>query len=97
LDTPAEQRTAMWQGTRRLLLLTVPSPKPTVARLLGERSKLALAANPHGSVAALLDDCVSCAVDKLMADAGGPAWDAEGFRKLRDAVRADLVDVTLDV
>jgi ATP-dependent helicase HrpA len=36
-------------------------------------------------------------VDALMAEAGGPAWDADGFSRLRDAVRTDLVDVTLDV
>jgi ATP-dependent helicase HrpA len=32
-----------------------------------------------------------------MTDAGGPAWDEAGFVALRDKVRADLVDLTLDV
>jgi len=97
LGTEAEQRTAMWRGTRRLLQLTIPSPNAYVSGWLTNESKLALSQNPHGSVPALLADCVACAVDKLIADAGGPAWDAEGFARLRDAVRADLVDVTLDV
>ncbi|NYI08330.1 ATP-dependent helicase HrpA [Allostreptomyces psammosilenae] len=94
--TEAEQREAMWRGTRRLLLLNCASPLKYVQDRLSNRDKLALGRSPHGSVAALLDDCVSAAVDRLMADAGGPAWDAEGFRALYDRVRADLADVVLD-
>jgi ATP-dependent helicase HrpA len=97
LDTEAEQRRAMWWGTRRLLQLTIPSPNAFVSGWLTNESKLALSQNPHGSVSDLLADCVAGAVDALMAEAGGPAWDADGFSRLRDAVRTDLVDVTLDV
>jgi ATP-dependent helicase HrpA len=42
-------------------------------------------------------DCVSCAADYLMAEAGGPAWDREGFERLSAAVRSDLREVTADV
>ncbi|MEI4884236.1 DUF3418 domain-containing protein, partial [Klebsiella pneumoniae] len=52
---------------------------------------------PHGSVAAMFADCVSCAADYLMAQAGGPAWDREGFERLSAAVRSGLHDVTADV
>ncbi|HEX6232664.1 MAG TPA: ATP-dependent RNA helicase HrpA [Jiangellaceae bacterium] len=97
LDTEAEQRRAMWRGTRRLLQLTIPSPNAFVSGWLNNESKLALSQNPHGSVSDLLADCVAGAVDALMAEAGGPAWDTDGFSRLRDAVRTDLVDVTLDV
>jgi ATP-dependent helicase HrpA len=45
----------------------------------------------------LLDDCIACAVDDIVAGAGGPAWDEAGFAALREAVRSRLVDVTLDV
>jgi ATP-dependent helicase HrpA len=96
-DTEAEQRREMWRGTRRLLLLTIPSPNAYVSGWLTNESKLALSQNPHGSVPDLLADCVAAAIDKLVANAGGPAWEADGFAKLRDVVRADLVDVTLDV
>jgi ATP-dependent helicase HrpA len=95
--TEEEQGYAMWRGTRRLLLLTVPSPVPFLGKQLSAAVKLALMRNPHGGVPALLDDCVAAAVDKLMADAGGPAWDEAGFAALRDAVRSDLVDTTLGV
>jgi len=62
---------------------------------LANQDRLALASTPHGSVQALFDDCVSAAADRLIAAHGGPAWDEEGFGKLYDAVRADLVDATL--
>ncbi|WP_301328929.1 ATP-dependent RNA helicase HrpA [Goodfellowiella coeruleoviolacea] len=89
-ETEHEQRRAMWPGTRRLLLLTVPSPIKAVVRQLGNEAKLALSHNPHGSVPELLDDCVAAAVDKLIADAGGPAWDEAGFTALQQRVRAGL-------
>jgi ATP-dependent helicase HrpA len=90
-ETPAEQEAAMVAGTRRLLLLSLPSPAGYLQGRLTNQQKLALSRNPHRSVVDLLDDCAGAAVDKLVADAGGPAWDAEAFAALRDAVRADLV------
>ncbi|MBO8190605.1 ATP-dependent RNA helicase HrpA [Streptomyces oryzae] len=95
-DTEAEQRTAMWRGTRRLILLNVPSdPAKFAQSKLNNQQKLALSRSPHGSVQALFEDCVAATVDQLVAARGGPAWDEESFRKLFDAVRADLVDATL--
>ncbi|MFI7101947.1 ATP-dependent RNA helicase HrpA [Streptomyces sp. NPDC050161] len=95
-DTEAEQRTAMWAGTRRLILLNIPSnPAKFAQSKLSNQQKLALSRNPHGSIPALFDDCVTAAADRLMAARGGPAWDEESFRKLFDGVRADLVDATM--
>jgi ATP-dependent helicase HrpA len=96
LPTPAEQAREMWRGTRRLLLLCTPSPVNSIQSRLGNNAKLALAHSPHGSAEALFDDCLACAADKLIAEAGGPAWDEEGFAKLRDAVRSDLYEATAD-
>ncbi|WP_198679178.1 ATP-dependent RNA helicase HrpA [Thermomonospora amylolytica] len=96
-ETPAEQQQAMWRGTRRLLLLGSPSPVKFLQAGLSNQAKLALSHNPHGSVAALFEDCVTAAADKLMADAGGPAWDEEGFTKLHDHVRAELADTAAAV
>jgi ATP-dependent RNA helicase HrpA len=92
--TEAEQRRAMWRGTRRLILLNSPSPAKLLQSKLGNRAKLVLAGAPHGGVAALLDDCVLCAADKLITDFGGPAWDEAGFVALKDHVRADLTGTT---
>ncbi|MDI5962095.1 ATP-dependent RNA helicase HrpA [Streptomyces sp. SL13] len=95
-DTEAEQSEAMWRGTRRLIMLLLPSnPAKFAQSQLSNAAKLALARSPHGSVQALFDDCVTAAADKLIAVHGGPAWDEEGFRKLFDRVRADLTDATV--
>ena len=90
LDDPLAQHRAMRRGTRRLLLLDVPSPAAAVGRRLDNRTKLLLARSPHADVGALLTDCLQCAVDALVARHGGPVWDAEGFAALRDAVAGDL-------
>ncbi|MEV1052563.1 ATP-dependent RNA helicase HrpA [Streptomyces sp. NPDC049887] len=95
-DTEAEQAEAMWRGTRRLIMLNIPvNPAKFASDRMSNQQKLALSANPHGSVQALFDDCATAAADKLIADHGGPAWDEESFRKLYDKVRADLVDATV--
>ncbi len=96
-DSPAEQEAAHWAGTRRLLRLTVPSPAKFLQGRLSNEAKLALSRNPHGGVQPLIEDAAGAAIDKLIADAGGPAWDAEGFAALRDRVRADLVDTVVEV
>ena len=92
LDTEEEQRDAMAAGTRRLLLLTVPSPTRAMLAVLDNKEKLALGDNPYGPVPALFEDCVACAADYLVERDGGPVWDAEAFGRLRDAVRADLAE-----
>jgi ATP-dependent helicase HrpA len=91
-DNPAEQAREMWRGTRRLVLLTVPSPVKQVVRGLPNAAKLALSANPHGGVPALLEDCLNAAADALISRAGGPVWTPEAFEALCTAVRSDLVD-----
>jgi ATP-dependent helicase HrpA len=42
-------------------------------------------------------DAVDCAADGLIADAGGPAWDAAGFAALAEEVRAGLYAATWEV
>ena len=97
LGSADEAERATWAGTRRLLTLTIPSPVKHVVGRLDNAAKLALGNNPHGSVPALLGDCVDCAVDSLMTAAGGPVVDAAGFERLRMSVRSDLADTTYDV
>ncbi|MFE9645515.1 ATP-dependent RNA helicase HrpA [Streptomyces sp. NPDC006365] len=95
-DTEAEQQQAMWKGTRRLILLGIPvNPAKFASEKLTNPQKLALSANPHGSIQALFDDCATAAADKLVGDFGGPAWDEESYRKLYDKVRAEIVDTTV--
>ncbi|MFD3616018.1 ATP-dependent RNA helicase HrpA [Streptomyces sp. NPDC058676] len=95
-DTEAEQAAAMWKGMRRLILRNIPvNPAKFASDRLTNAQKLALSANPHGSVQALFDDCAMAAADKLIGDFGGPVWDEESYRKLYDKVRAEIVDTTV--
>ncbi|KUL29947.1 ATP-dependent RNA helicase HrpA [Actinoplanes awajinensis] len=97
-ETEAEQQVAMRAGTRRLLLLTLPPAARFLQGRLDNRAKLELSrSNPYRSIADLLDDCAGAAVDKLVADAGGPVWSSVEFASLRDTVREDLVDAVANV
>jgi len=89
-ETEAEAAEAMRGGTRRLLLIAVPSGVRAVASRLPVNAKLAMSRHPYPSAAALLDDCAACAADQVIAEAGGPAWDAEGFAGLLAAARSAL-------
>jgi ATP-dependent helicase HrpA len=97
LDTPQEQADAMHLGVRRLLLLTIPSPVKVMLAALDNKQKLALGTNPYGPVPLLFEDCVACAADYLMEQAGGPVWDDAGFAALREKVRADLPETAQNV
>ncbi|MGH8999030.1 MAG: DUF3418 domain-containing protein, partial [Acidimicrobiia bacterium] len=88
---------AMWAGTRRLLLLTLTSPKRQLQRSLPNETKLALARHSDRRTDDLLGDCISGAVDIEMAGAGGPAWDEEGFERLRATIGPRLAGTALYV
>jgi ATP-dependent helicase HrpA len=92
--TAAEQAVTMARGTRRLLALTVPSPRQWVTRQLGPQLTLALATAPHDNLEATIEDATSAALDALIASGGGPAWDAKAFAALREHVRGHLRPVT---
>jgi ATP-dependent helicase HrpA len=69
----------------------------SIAGRLSTPAKLALSHNPHGSVAAMFADCVTCAADYLMTEAGGPVRDRAGFERLSVAVRSGLHEATAEV
>jgi ATP-dependent helicase HrpA len=96
-ETAGEQAWTMARGTRRLLRLTVPSPRSWVTGQLGPQLTLALTAAPHEGLAAVIEDATSAALDALIERGGGPAWDAVAFAALREHVRGDLRPMTLDV
>ena len=95
--TAAERDAAHARGVRRLLLLDTPSPARQVQRGLDNAAKLTLSRNPHGSVAALVEDCVTAAADALINAAGGPAWDERGYARLRALFAKRLGGTTLQV
>ncbi len=88
--TEAEQRAAGWAGTRRMLLMAVPSPVKSQVKGLSTRARLVFSRSPHGDVAALVEDCVGCAVDKIVAENGGPVWEESAFDTLKEKVRVGL-------
>ena len=94
-ETAGEQATTMARGTRRLLALTVGSPRRWLTDQLSLQLTLALTAAPHDTPEAVIEDATSAALDVLVARGGGPAWNAEAFAVLREHVRGDLRPTTL--
>lgn len=84
---PAEQAAAMRPGLRRLLRLTAPSPAKAIERGLSTRTRLALNANPDGTLAALLEDCADAAADVLLRT---PVWTKAEFAAVVDRAGKEL-------
>ncbi len=95
--TESEAARVMAAGTRRLLLLTIQSPVQAISARLSNDAKLTLMRNPSRNVGELIADCMDAAVDKLVADAGGPAWNEAAFTTLREHVRGNLHDTAFEV
>ncbi|NLJ53308.1 MAG: ATP-dependent RNA helicase HrpA, partial [Intrasporangiaceae bacterium] len=80
-------------GVRRLILLgTTPPWKRVLARLTNAQ-KLALSHNPHGSIPALLEDCLAAAVDEIVAErlpVGAVVRTPEQFAEVLAAVRTHV-------
>jgi ATP-dependent helicase HrpA len=95
--TRAEADAAMRLGTRRLLLITVPSGVRSIATRLPLAEKMAMSRHPYASAAALLDDCAAAAADQVIDEAGGPAFDAAGFARLVELARDQLAPGTARV
>ncbi len=95
--TQAERDPTHHRGVRRLLLMETPSPNRQVLRDLDNTAKLALSRNPHGSVPALVDDCITAAADALITAAGGPCWDEAGYARLKTIFARQLGSTTVQV
>ncbi|MGI8869740.1 MAG: ATP-dependent RNA helicase HrpA, partial [Mycobacteriales bacterium] len=93
LPDPAQAQVSHWLGTRRLILLALPSPHRALQRSLPNNARLALRRNPYGELSGLLDDVVACAVDALVIEAGGAARDARGFAGLVEHIRPRLPEM----
>ena len=96
-ETEAEQQQAMQAGLRRLLLLNIPSPIKYLHEKLPNKAKLGLYFAPFGKVVELIDDCIACAVDKLIEEFGGFVWTEEKFNALHEFVRANLNETTVEI
>ena len=96
-DTAAQAEESMRLGNRRLLLLAVPSGVRSIAGRLPVNAKMAMSRHHYPSAADFLDDCAAAAADRVIQDAGGPAWDAGGFARLVEAARDSLAPNTARV
>jgi ATP-dependent helicase HrpA len=83
-------------GLRRLVLLNVPSPVKYLQQSLPNKAKLGLYFNPFGQVKDLIDDCIACAVDGILAEQDTPHTESE-FTAQKEKVRAELADRTLQI
>jgi ATP-dependent helicase HrpA len=92
--TQAEQTVAMGPGLRRLLRLTVPSPVKAIERGLNPRVRLALNANPDGTLAALLEDCADAAAGVLLKRT---VWTKAEFAALAQQAAKELGPTTTAV
>jgi ATP-dependent helicase HrpA len=90
LETAASARHSTQVAVRRLLLLNVNSPAALLQRQLSNEAKLALSRNAPGGVTALLDDCLTAALDEFIASSGGLPADEQAFAHLLAAVRRGL-------
>jgi ATP-dependent helicase HrpA len=93
LTTAEAAERAMWNGVRRLLLLTVPLPRKAMAQTLSNATRLALARLGWSSAVDLVDDCVTAAVDHVMLEQGFPPTTAAGFEALQREARRQLHDL----
>jgi ATP-dependent helicase HrpA len=98
---PAGQASAMRSGVRRLLALAVPSPMGAAVAGLDNAATLELGLSPHGSTAALLEDCWDCTIDSIVDGAGGVPWTRAEFDRLVEQLRdlapsraRDVIDAT---
>ena len=92
LATEEEQADAMWAGTRRLLLLSLPSPERLLRPLVNDGAGRWFATSPYETASDWIEDCLGCAVDGIVAHSGGPAWDGVTFDALLSRVRDELAD-----
>ncbi|UXN25875.1 ATP-dependent RNA helicase HrpA [Curtobacterium flaccumfaciens] len=94
LATPSDRVVRMPAGVRRLVMHAVPSPVSYIQSHLTAQEKLALAASPYPSTAALFDDVLAAVVDAGIrrAHPDGLVFTKAEFESVRDAVSASVVD-----
>ncbi|WP_066514482.1 ATP-dependent RNA helicase HrpA [Curtobacterium ammoniigenes] len=94
LATERDREIAMPAGVRRLVMRAVPSPVSYIQEHLTAQEKLALAASPYPSTAALFDDVLAAVVDAGIRTKhpDGLVFTRAAFDQVRDAVSAGVVD-----
>ncbi len=98
LPSEGEAHAAHRRGVRRLLLLGTTPPWSRVLARLSNADKLRLQLAPHGSVPALLEDCLAAAVDAVVAEhVSGEVRSQDAYAAALAAVRTHVVATVLRV
>lgn len=89
-ETAEEAERQMWQGQKRLIMLTIPDPISYLEKSLPNKAKLAMYFNMVGNVRILIDDLESLALDDILTRAGGVASTSADFEKLVNTAREEI-------
>lgn len=94
LDDPDAAARTHRLGVRRLILLSIPSPRSYLQKRLPNKAKLSMYYSPLGRVEELVNDLIDAAADRLLKQIGS-VRNAHEFSQARDKVRAELNDEAL--
>ncbi len=93
----SDQTRSMRRGTVKLLSMVLRSPAAYLRHALPRDVMLTLAVTPYGTSDQLIADGTLAAIDALLDWAGGPAWTATAFEKLRIKMAPHLDRAATDV
>ncbi len=85
----------MWQGEKRLIMLSIPSPLRYLEGKLPNRAKLAMYFNAVGSVQTLISDLESLALDDIMESLGGISREQASFDRIVEEAKSSIYDRVL--
>jgi ATP-dependent helicase HrpA len=96
-ESEEEAQRQMWKGQKRLIMLAIPSPLSFLENKLPNKAKLAMYFNVVGDVKSLISDLESLALDEMLTELGGVAWDKPSFEKLVEQVKGSIYDKVLEI
>ncbi|MEN8040015.1 MAG: ATP-dependent RNA helicase HrpA [Actinomycetota bacterium] len=90
--TRDEQADEMWSGLRRLLILSLPSPRRLMSAVLADHQPLPIHSSPYEDANEWMQDCLACAIDEMLAGSSEGAWSKAEFDQLAGVVRNGVGD-----
>ncbi len=80
-ESEEEAQAQMWNGVKRLVMLTIPNPLKFLEEKLPNKAKLAMYFSSVGTVKDLIADLESLAMDEILLNYGEVPYDKVGFEK----------------
>lgn len=98
VDNEREQKQFMLNGIRRLIYLNIPSPVKYLHDKLPNKAKLGLYFNPFGKVIDLIDDCIFCGIDYLIAqNTSGIIFKQNEFPPLLAKIKGQINELIFNI